>query len=130
MIDHVSITVTDLARAGRFYDAIMGALGHSRVGASDRWIGYGQRNGADDFSHSYISIFATASVAADRRHWAFKASSRARVDAFHAAALAAGGTDDGPPGLRPDYHANYYGAFVRDPDGNRIEAVCHARPSR
>jgi len=58
-------------------------------------------------------------------HMAFTANSRAEVDAFYAAAMAAGGTDNGSPGLRPHYHANYYGAFVRDPDGNNIEAVCH-----
>ena len=67
----------------------------------------------------------SANVVADRRHWAFRAASRAAVDAFHAAALRAGGRDDGAPGLRPDYHAAYYAAFVLDPDGNRIEAVCH-----
>jgi catechol 2,3-dioxygenase-like lactoylglutathione lyase family enzyme len=64
-------------------------------------------------------------IAADRRHWCFRAPSRAAVDAFHAEGLAHGGTDDGAPGLRPDYHETYYAAFLLDPDGNRIEAVCH-----
>jgi catechol 2,3-dioxygenase-like lactoylglutathione lyase family enzyme len=59
-------------------------------------------------------------------HVAFKADNRAAVDAFHAAALAAGGTDEGAPGLRPHYHEHYYGAYVRDPDGNKLQAVCHA----
>ncbi|MBM3598523.1 MAG: VOC family protein [Alphaproteobacteria bacterium] len=127
MIDHVSITVTDLDRSGRFYDAVLGALGYPRVNTSEHSIGYGQRNSADDFSHCYISIVKAPSVVTDRRHWAFAASDHSRVDAFHGAALVAGGTDDGRPGLRPHYHADYYGAFVRDPDGNRIEAVCHAR---
>jgi catechol 2,3-dioxygenase-like lactoylglutathione lyase family enzyme len=67
-------------------------------------------------------------VAADRRHWCFRAPDRAAVDAFHAAALAHGGRCDGPPGVRPHYHAHYYAAFVLDPDGNRIEAVCHRAP--
>jgi catechol 2,3-dioxygenase-like lactoylglutathione lyase family enzyme len=125
MIDHASITVTDLERAGRFYDAVMAALGHPRVKSSARAIGYGRRKRADEPGEAYISIVKSDAVAADRRHWAFVASDRAGVDRFHRAALEAGGTDDGAPGLRPQYHPHYYGAFVRDPDGNRIEAVCH-----
>jgi catechol 2,3-dioxygenase-like lactoylglutathione lyase family enzyme len=77
---------------------------------------------------SYISIVLGGAIAADRRHWAFAAGDRAAVIAFHAAALSSGGRDDGAPGLRPDYQAHYFAAFVRDPDGNRLEAVCH-RPS-
>jgi len=133
MIDHVSITVSDLARAAPFYDAVMAALGHPCVARSERRLGYGVRNRPDDDGHSYLSVLARpdqvgAANVADRRHWAFRAPSRAAVDAFHAAALATGGGDDGAPGLRPDYHPHYYAAFVRDPDGNRIEAVCH-RPA-
>jgi catechol 2,3-dioxygenase-like lactoylglutathione lyase family enzyme len=125
MIDHVSITVSDLGRAARFYDAAMAALGHPCVYRKDFGIGYGARNRAGDDAHSYISIFHGDNVVADRRHYAFRARTRAAVDAFHAAALAAGGRDDGQPGQRPEYHATYYAAFVLDPDGNRIEAVCH-----
>ncbi|MBB3769680.1 catechol 2,3-dioxygenase-like lactoylglutathione lyase family enzyme [Angulomicrobium tetraedrale] len=126
MLDHVSITVADLARALPFYDAVMAALGVPCVRRSADSIGYGARNGPDDDSHSYISVVATrGTVVADNRHWCFRAPTRAAVDGFHAAALAHGGRNDGAPGLRPDYHPAYYAAFVRDPDGNRIEAVCH-----
>jgi catechol 2,3-dioxygenase-like lactoylglutathione lyase family enzyme len=125
MIDHISITVSALARAAPFYDAVMAALGHPCVVRSERRIGYGIRNRPGDDGHSYISVMRGERVVADRRHWAFRAASRASVEAFYVAALAAGGSDDGAPGLRPDYHAQYYAAFVRDPDGNRIEAVCH-----
>ena len=129
MLDHVSITVSDLARAARFYDAVMAALRVTCVNRSDEAIGYGLRNRADDDSHSYISIRASAGpFHADRRHWCFRAPDRAAVDAFHAAGVAHGGADDGAPGLRPHYHAQYYAAFLADPDGNRIEAVCHRAP--
>ncbi len=125
MIDHVSITVGDLERATRFYDAVMTVLGHPCVRRTPQGLGYGRRNRPDDDGHSYMSVLLGDGVVADRRHWAFRAPSRAAVDAFHAAAVAAGGRDDGPPGLRPQYHEHYYAAFVLDPDGNRIEAVCH-----
>lgn len=126
MIDHVSIAVSDLERAGTFYDAIMAAIGHGRVNASARTIGYGRRrSAAEPDGPSYISIVTGDAVATDRRHWAFAAADRAAVAAFHAAALKAGGRDDGAPGLRPDYHVHYFAAFVHDPDGNRLEAVCH-----
>ena len=126
MIDHVSITVSDLKRAGAFYDAIMATLGHARVNASAQRIGYGRRRTASEpDGPSYISIVKSDAVAADRRHWAFTAVDCATVAAFHGAALKAGGHDDGSPGLRPSYHAHYFAAFVRDPDGNRLEAVCH-----
>ncbi len=68
-------------------------------------------------------------VAADNRHWCFRAPDRSAVDAFHAAGLASGGRCDGPPRLRPEYHPHYYAAFLLDPDGNRIEAVCHRPPA-
>ncbi len=129
MLDHVSITVSDLARAARFYDAVMAALGVPCVNRSDVAIGYGIRNRPDDDGHSYISIRASAgTIHADRCHWCFRAPDRRSVDAFHAAGLTHGGTDDGTPGLRPHYHPQYYAAFLRDPDGNRVEAVCHRAP--
>jgi catechol 2,3-dioxygenase-like lactoylglutathione lyase family enzyme len=120
MLDHVSITTADLDRAQGFYDAVMSALGYPRVYRSARGIGYGERGGPG----GYISVFLGDNVVADRRHWAFRARTRAAVRAFHAAALAAGGRDDGPPAPRPEYDPTYYAAFVLDPDGNRIEAVC------
>lgn len=126
MLDHVSITVSDLARALPFYDAIMQALGVPCVRRGDTSVGYGIRNRPDDDGHTYLSVVASrGTVVADNRHWCLRAPDRPAVDAFHAAALAHGGRDDGAPGLRPDYHAAYYAAFVLDPDGNRIEAVCH-----
>ncbi|TWT12840.1 VOC family protein [Reyranella sp. CPCC 100927] len=120
MLDHLSITTADLDRAQRFYDAVLSALGYPRVYRSERGIGYGERGAAG----GYISVFRSENVVADNRHWAFRAPSRAAVRAFYEAALAQGGRDDGPPGLRPEYNPTYYAAFVLDPDGNRIEAVC------
>jgi len=126
MLDHVSITVADFAAAERFYDAVFAALGIPKVGSDASWAGYGLRADAGHPQRSYLSIRAGASASpADRRHWAFKAATRAGVDAFWRAGLEAGGKDGGAPGLRPDYHAHYYAAFLTDADGNRIEAVCH-----
>ena len=126
MIDHIGMPVRDLARATEFYLKALAPLGIGIVmqvsaeqsghgaavgfGANGKpffWIGEGERLGG-------------------HVHVAFAASSREAVDAFYRAGLAAGGKDNGPPGLRPHYHANYYAAFALDPDGNNIEAVCHA----
>ncbi|WP_230165454.1 VOC family protein [Roseomonas sp. CECT 9278] len=126
MLDHVSITVSDLARAARFYDSVMAALRVPCVWREPDAIGYGTRNSAEDDSHTYLTIRATgAPIHADRRHWCFRAPDRAAVDAFHTTGLAHGGADDGAPGLRAHYHNHYYAAFLCDPDGNRIEAVYH-----
>lgn len=125
MLDHVSITVGDLAVAMPFYDAVMAALGQPKVWGDADGAGYGLRADAFRAERSYLSIRPVAGLVTDRRHWCFKAMTPAMVDAFHAAALAHGGRCDGPPGLRPDYHDRYYAAFVLDPDGNRLEAVCH-----
>lgn len=128
MIDHLSITVVDPSRAACFYDAVLGALGHARAAQSDLHVGYGPRTDSDRDEGPYISIVrSSGTVLPDNRHWAFRAPNRAAVDAFHLAALSQGGVCDGPPGLRLDYHPSYYAAFVRDPDGNRLEAVCHVR---
>jgi catechol 2,3-dioxygenase-like lactoylglutathione lyase family enzyme len=126
VIDHIGLAVADIARATEFYLKALAPLGIAIVmqvsaeetghgaavgfGANLKpffWIGEGERPGG-------------------HVHVAFAADSREAVDAFYAAALAAGAKDNGPPSLRPHYHANYYGAFVLDPDGNNIEAVCHA----
>ena len=129
MLDHVSITVRRIAPATEFYDAVFAVLGYPCVRREADVIGYGLRNGPDDDSHTYISVRATGkSIAADGRHWCFRAASRDAVDAFYVAGLATGGRGDGAPGLRPHYHDAYYAAFLLDPDGNRIEAVCHRRP--
>lgn len=126
VIDHVSIAVRDIETARPFYDAAMGALGVPKVYDRPDALGYGLRCDAGDDSRSCLAIYAAENMNVDdRRHWCFKASTRAQVRAFHAAGLAHGGTDEGPPGLRPHYHSHYYGVFLRDPAGNRIEAVCH-----
>ncbi len=129
MIDHVSITVSSLAAARGFYRAVFAALGHPLVRDENDRLGFGVRNRDGDDAHSYLSVFESGRpIAADRRHWCFRASDRGAVRAFHAAGLAAGGRDDGAPGPRPHYHEHYYAAFLLDPDGNRIEAVCHRKP--
>ena len=119
VIDHVTLGVSDIGRAGRFYDRVMPALGFRRLWDNPSMIAYGVEGG-DDFG-------LQEDVGRARRgtHVAFRAPDRASVDRFHAEALAAGGRDDGAPGLRPHYHDNYYAAFILDPDGHRIEAVCH-----
>lgn len=129
MLDHVSLTVADWAGAERFYDAVMKALGVPKVGrdAGEGWLGYGERCDARHPERSYFSVRrgAAPDVAAGR-HVCFKAPSRSSVEAFWHAGLAAGGADLGAPGPRPNYHPTYYAAFLADPSGNRIEAVCHA----
>lgn len=131
MLDHVSITVGDIAVARRFYDAVMAALDVRCVGAGEDWIGYGERARPDHPERSYLSIRrGPVPEEAFGRHWCFKAPSRAAVDAFWRAGLSAGGRDDGAPGLRPHYHPSYYAAFLLDPDGNRIEAVHHLAEER
>jgi catechol 2,3-dioxygenase-like lactoylglutathione lyase family enzyme len=126
MLDHVSITVPDLRAAEAFYDAVMEALGVPKVGASAAWLGYGVRCDLHRPEGSYLSIILDPDAStAKGRHWAFKASSREQVDAFWRAGLAAGGRDAGGPGTRAHYHPAYYAAFLEDPGGNRIEAVCH-----
>jgi catechol 2,3-dioxygenase-like lactoylglutathione lyase family enzyme len=125
MLDHVSLGVSDLARSRRFYDAALSPLGLVRtVDFEGRGSDYGSAPGTLGVEFT-ITRESRAAPAAGM-HVCFRAPDRAAVDAFHAAALASGGRDDGPPSLRPVYHADYYAAFVLDPDGHRIEAVCHA----
>ncbi|HEY1556807.1 MAG TPA: VOC family protein [Kofleriaceae bacterium] len=124
MFDHISLAVTDLERARRFYDATLAALGHVRLFSTPRAVGYGVP-GDPPGKDRFALLLRPAAPAGDGAHLAFAAGSTAAVDAFHAAALAHGGTDRGAPGLRPQYDAGYYAAFVRDPDGNNLEAVHH-----
>ncbi len=127
MFDHVSICVVSIARSEAFYDAIMAALGHPKVGATDTWLGYGLRADGAHPARTYLSVLEDAGGSASgKRHWAFRVRNRGAVEAFWQAGRDAGGKDDGAPGLRPHYHDSYYAAFLLDPDGNRIETVCHA----
>ena len=122
MIDHISIGVADLSRAGRFYDAALMPLGYTRISASDDAIGYGK----DGTAALWVSK-ARRPVPADPEsglHICFGAPTRKSVQAFHRAALASGGRDNGKPGVRADYGSGYYAAFAIDPDGYRIEAYC------
>ena len=119
MLDHVTIGVTDVERSKSFYDQALGPLGISRLHTEPKtFAGYGSGGKA----YFWIGRKGAPQTSA---HIAFAAPDRSLVDAFHAAALKAGGKDNGPPGLRPQYHSNYYGAFVLDPDGHNIEVVCH-----
>ena len=127
MLDHASLGVSDVERSRRFYDAALRPLGLVRIvdfGAG-RGSDYGAAPGSTGVEFTITREPGAARPSAGA-HLCFRARDRAAVREFHAAALAAGGRDDGPPGLRPQYHADYYGAFVLDPDGHRIEAVCHA----
>ncbi len=121
MLDHVSFGVSDIARAGKFYDAVLKPLGYTRQSDGTTSLGYGGK---------VIQLWIKAvkqPVRADTEsglHFCFEAPDRKAVDAFHAAALKSGGTDNGKPGVRADYSPKYYAAFVVDPDGYRIEAYC------
>lgn len=118
MLDHVSLGVTDFERSKAFYDRALRPLGIERLYADgETAAGYGVRPKA------FFWIGQRGGVQSGA-HVAFGAPDRATVDRFHAEALAAGGRDNGAPGLRPHYHVDYYGAFVLDPDGHNIEAVC------
>jgi len=123
MLHHVSLGTTDLDRARTFYDPVMRELGMSRTLDVDEAIGYGA--GITVFSLNVPADGAHASVG-NGVHVAFEVERRAAVHAFFKAAIAHGGESDGEPGLRPEYDPNYYAAFVRDPDGNKIEAVTFA----
>lgn len=123
MFGHITVGTNDLERAVRFYDAVMETLGQKRSMSGDTLAAYGDRSGARFFVMTPFD--GAEATVGNGVHVAFAAPSAAHVDAFHAAALANGGTDEGPPGPRPHYHAKYYGGYVRDPDGNKLQAVCH-----
>ena len=132
MLDHISIRVSDYDRSKKFYEAALAPLGFTLAMESDSgagfrkefipgfWIKQGEPNGAGADLHA-----PSLGCGGPALHIAFASADRRTVDAFYHAALTAGGTDNGAPGLRPNYHPNYYGAFVLDPDGYNIEAVCH-----
>jgi catechol 2,3-dioxygenase-like lactoylglutathione lyase family enzyme len=118
MIDHVSVAVRDLAVATRFYEALLAAIDITKLDVRSATVGFGKK-----YSEFWINLRAEGVETANGAHICFRARTTEMVDVFHAAALAAGGTSDGAPGLRPQYGEGYYAAFIRDPDGNRIEAV-------
>ncbi|MDT8990001.1 VOC family protein [Curvibacter sp. APW13] len=134
MLDHMTFRVSDIARAKAFYSAALAPLGYSlhfegNYGSNILGFSYPCAEEPDgkkvdvwfiDGPSPYEGAATTSGC-----HLAWRAQTRAQVDAFYQAAIAAGGRDNGAPGLRPHYHANYYGAFVIDPEGNNIEAVCH-----
>ena len=120
MIDHVSVGVSDLERAARFYEATLAPLGLARLVTRPATVGFGKAYPEFwiNLRDNLVEVAAESGV-----HICLRAKTTAEVDAFHAAALSAGGRSDGAPGLRPHDRVRYYAAFVRDPDGNRIEAV-------
>jgi len=118
MIDHTGVSVSDVAKSKTFYRAALAPLGYSLLMEFEQFAGFGVAPKPDFWIGQGVPN-------APPVHVAFRADTRAQVDAFHRAAMAAGGRDNGPPGLRPHYHDNYYGAFVLDPDGHNVEAVCH-----
>jgi catechol 2,3-dioxygenase-like lactoylglutathione lyase family enzyme len=119
MIDHIGIQVSDLERSVAFYTKALAPLGMSLITTFEKYAGFGAR-GKPEFW-----IDGSGGAPKQTIHVAFRAAERAIVRAFHEAALAVGGKDNGAPGVRPHYHEHYYGAFVHDPDGHNIEAVCH-----
>jgi catechol 2,3-dioxygenase-like lactoylglutathione lyase family enzyme len=118
VIDHVILGVHHLDESRYFYEHALAPLGLKVVAEEPELVGFGEEGGRAFF---WLSVRETS----HRVHVAFTAADRAGVDAFHAAAMRAGGVDNGPPGPRPHYHENYYGAYAFDADGNNIEAVCH-----
>jgi catechol 2,3-dioxygenase-like lactoylglutathione lyase family enzyme len=118
MIDHVTANVGDFAEAKRFYEQALAPLGYSLKMQFESAAGFGAGAGIPDF-------WIGSSADRGATHVAFRVDDRATVDKFYEAAMAAGGRDNGPPGLRPHYHETYYAAFVHDADGNNIEAVSH-----
>ncbi len=123
MLDHIGFGVSDYARAKAFYEKALAPLGIGVVmEVTPEQTG---DHSAAGFGKDRKPFFWIGPGDVARMHVAFAAQTRAEVDAFYRAAIAAGGTDNGAPGLRPHYHPNYYGAFVLDPDGHNVEAVCH-----
>lgn len=127
MIDHTGIHVSDLARSKAFYLQVLATLGHGIRQELPDAVGFGSDPPAPGDDPGGGFWIAHAAPFVPRSHVAFRAQDAAQVRAFHAAALQAGGTDNGAPGPRARYHPGYYAAFVLDPDGYNIEAVCHGR---
>ena len=119
MLDHISIGVRDLAESGRFYEAVLATIGYAKLREKPGTVGFGKR-----YPDFWLNARPQREPQVDSGlHICLRAPSTKAVDAFHAAAIAAGATSEGPPGLRPEYSDAYYAAFIRDPDGHLIEAV-------
>ena len=125
MIDHISIAVRDLAASARFYEAVLAPLGLTRLVTRPTTIGFGKT-----YPEFWLNERRNMSAIDpdSGAHICLRGLDAEAIDAFHAAALRAGGASDGAPGPRPEYTAGYYAAFIRDPDGNRIEAVTFIKP--
>ena len=123
MLDHIGLAVTDLARSRTFYEAALAPLGITVLQVIDENEAGGTAVMMGDSEPFFV--FADNEQPGEGTHVAFRASSRAQVDGFYEAAMAAGGKDNGAPGIRAQYHPTYYAAFVFDPDGINVEAVCH-----
>lgn len=125
MYSHMTVGTSDIEKSIVFYDAALAPLGIPRYFRDEEAAGY---SAAADRAPSFWVVppfDGKPMTTGNGVHVAFEAETRAAVDAFYEAAMANGGTDEGTPGLRPQYHADYYGAYVRDPDGNKLQAVCH-----
>lgn len=125
MIDHMGFAVSDFARSKVFYEKALAPLGYGVVMEVTKAQSGGAYEGAGFGDKKPYFWIGTGDATKGRLHVAFVAKDRPAVDAFYKAAMAAGAKDNGPPGIRAHYHPNYYGAFVLDPDGHNIEAVCH-----
>nr|WP_070961650.1 VOC family protein [Hyphomonas sp. Mor2] len=124
MFSHITLGTNDWPRARAFYQAVAAILEIPLFMEREGGAAWGEAIGPKLFVGPAFD--GEKATFGNGTHIAFLAKSRAVVDAFHAAALANGGSDEGPPGPRPHYHPNYYGAYVRDPDGNKLQAVCHS----
>lgn len=124
MFSHVTIGSADPDKAAEFYDAVLGTLGIEVFFKAEGIASYGTATGPKTFVLRPFD--GQPPVPGNGGHIAYLAKTRAQVDAFHAKALELGGSCEGPPGVRAYYHPNYYGAYVRDPEGNKIQAVCHS----
>ena len=124
MFSHVTLGTDAWPKARSFWIAVMDAIGQPLFWEHDKGIAFGTATGPKTFIGPTYN--GEPAAPGNGVHVAFLVDSRAKVDVFHAAALANGGSDEGAPGPRPHYHPNYYGAYVRDPDGNKLQAVCHS----